>query len=88
MFEGVPRFEISRPLIEGGVGFLALCTEHAAVFPSKGEARKLIQGVGVSLNKRKIAVVDCMVGSADLLSGRYLLVQKGKKNYYLIVVTD
>ena len=87
VFEGVPRFEISRPLIEGGVGFLALCTEHAAVFPSKGEARKLIQGGGVSLNKRKIAAVDCMVGSADLLSGRYLLVQKGKKNYYLIVVT-
>ena len=85
VFEGVPRFEISRPLIEGGVGFLALCTEHAAVFPSKGEARKLIQGGGVSL---KIAAVDCMVGSADLLSGRYLLVQKGKKNYYLIVVTD
>ena len=84
VFEGVPRFEISRPLIEGGVGFLALCTEHAAVFPSKGEARKLIQGGGVSLNKRKIAAVDCMVGSADLLSGRYLLVQKGKKNYYLI----
>ena len=88
VFEGVPRFEISRPLIEGGVGFLALCTEHAAVFPSKGEARKLIQGGGVSLNKRKIAAVDCVVGSADLLSGRYLLVQKGKKNYYLIVVTD
>ena len=88
VFEGVPRFEISRPLIEGGVGFLALCTEHATVFPSKGEARKLIQGGGVSLNKRKIAAVDCMVGSADLLSGRYLLVQKGKKNYYLIVVTD
>ena len=88
VFEGVPRFEISRPLIEGGVGFLALCTEHAAVFPSKGEARKLIQGGGVSLNKRKIAAVDCMVGSADLLSGRYLLVQKGKKNYDLIVVTD
>ncbi len=88
VFEGVPRFEISRPLIEGGVGFMALCTEHAAVFPSKGEARKLIQGGGVSLNKRKIAAVDCMVGSADLLSGRYLLVQKGKKNYYLIVVTD
>ena len=88
VFEGVPRFEISRPLIEGGVGFLALCPEHAAVFPSKGEARKLIQGGGVSLNKRKIAAVDCMIGSADLLSGRYLLVQKGKKNYYLIVVTD
>ena len=88
VFEGVSRFEISRPLIEGGVGFLALCTEHAAVFPSKGEARKLIQGGGVSLNKRKIAAVDCMVGSADLLSGRYLLVQKGKENSYLIVVTD
>ena len=88
VFEGVPRFEISRPLIEGGVGFLALCTEHAAVFPSKGEARKLIQGGGVSLNKRKIAAVDCTVGAADLLSDRYLLVQKGKKNYYLIVVTD
>ena len=88
VFEGVPRFEVSRRLIKEGVGFLALCTEHAAVFPSKGEARKLIQGGGVSLNKRKIAAVDCTVGAADLLSDRYLLVQKGKKNYYLIVVTD
>lgn len=58
----------------------------ASVFPSKGEARKLIQGGGISLNKEKVTAVDAIVSASDLISGKYLLVQKGKKNYFLIVV--
>ena len=86
VFDGVPQFEVPRSVIEGGVGVLSLCTEHASVFPSKGEARKLIQGGGVSINKEKVASVEAEVSAADLLSDKYLLVQKGKKNYFLIVV--
>ena len=86
VFDGVPQFEVPRSVIEGGVGVLSLCTEHASVFPSKGEARKLIQGGGISLNKTKVASVEATVSAADLLSDKYLLVQKGKKNYFLIVV--
>ena len=85
VFEGVPQFEVPAGILAGGVGFVDLCTAHAAVFPSKGEARKLIQGGGISLNKQKVAAPDAVVSSSDLLSGKYLLVQKGKKNYYLIV---
>ena len=86
VFDGVPQFEVPRSVIESGVGVLSLCTEHAAIFPSKGEARKLIQGGGISLNKTKVASVEAAVSAADLLSDKYLLVQKGKKNYFLIVV--
>ena len=64
--------------------FHELLGEKAAVFPSKGEARKMIQGNGVSINKEKINI-ERKITTADLLHGRYLLVQKGKKNYYLIV---
>ena len=86
VFDGVPQFEVPRSVIENGVGVLSLCTEHASVFPSKGEARKLIQGGGVSLNKEKVASAEAEVSASDLLSDKYLLVQKGKKNYFLIVV--
>ena len=87
VFEGVPQFEVESSILDGeGVNFVNLCTEHASIFPSKGEARKLIQGGGVSLNKEKILSTDATVKKDDLLSGKYLLVQKGKKNYYLIIV--
>ena len=86
VFDGVPQFEVPASTLAGGVNFIALCTEHASVFPSKGEARKLIQGGGISLNKEKVTAVDATVSASDLISGKYLLVQKGKKNYFLIVV--
>lgn len=85
VFEGVPRFEVSRAEVETGIRAVDLLTEKAAVFPSKGEMRKLVQGGGVSLNKEKLAAFDRVVTSADLLDGKYLLVQRGKKNYYLII---
>ncbi|MCD8174182.1 MAG: tyrosine--tRNA ligase [Alistipes sp.] len=85
VFEGVPQFRVPMSQIVSGIAFVELCTTEAAVFPSKGETRKLIQGGGVSLNKTKVAAPDLTVGEGDLIAGRYLLVQKGKKNYYLLI---
>ena len=85
VFEGVPTFEVSKDLIASGVKAVDLLTEHAAVFPSKGEMRKLTQGGGVSLNKEKLSAFDQEINSDYLLDGKYLIAQKGKKNYFLIV---
>lgn len=85
VFEGVPQFEVSRDLLSTGTKAVDLFTEHAAVFASKGEMRKLVQGGGVSLNKEKLEEFDQIVTLADLLDDKYLLVQRGKKNYYLII---
>ena len=84
IFEGVPSFEISADRI--GQPAVELFTQDAAVFASKGEMRKLVQGGGVSLNKEKLSVFDRPVTVDDLIDGKYLLVQRGKKNYYLITV--
>ena len=56
------------------------------IFPSKSEMRKLVKGGGVNLNKEKVAAFDQVITSDDLIDGKYLLVQRGKKNYYLIIV--
>ena len=86
VFEGVPQFEISRDLLAEGVKAVDLFVDNAAVFPSKGEMRKLAQSGGVSMNKEKLAAFDQTITSADLLNDKHLLVQRGKKNYYLITV--
>ena len=85
VFEGVPQFEVSKDAVAAGVKAVDLFTENAAVFASKGEMRKLVQGGGVSLNKEKLEAFDQVITSADLLDEKYLLVQRGKKNYYLII---
>ncbi len=85
VFDGVPHYEVSKEELEAGVKALDLCTEKAPVFPSKGEMRKLVQGGGVSLNKEKLATADQVITVADLLDDKYLLVQKGKKNYFLLI---
>ena len=85
VFEGVPQFEVSREAFEQGTPLIALLTENAAVFPSKGEMRKLTQGGGVSINKEKLADPNTPVSTDMLLNGKYLLAQRGKKNYYLII---
>ena len=85
VFEGVPQFEVAKAEIEAGIKAVDLFTEKAAIFPSKGEMRKMVQGGGVSLNKEKLSAFDQTVTAADLLDGKYLLVQRGKKNYYLII---
>ena len=79
---------MSRSVLEGGISLVDLCTEHCKIFPSKGELRKLIQGGGVSVNKEKADSTDKTISSADLIADRYMIVQKGKKNYYLITFTE
>ncbi len=85
VFEGVPQFEISRDEIVEGVKAVDLLTEKASVFPSKGEMKKLVQSGGVSINKEKLVAFDEMIYAGHLLDGKYLLVQKGKKNYFLLI---
>ena len=85
VFEGVPQFEVSRDALAEGVKAVDLFVDNAAVFASKGEMRKLVQGGGVSLNKEKLNAFDQVITTADLLDEKYLLVQRGKKNYYLVI---
>jgi tyrosyl-tRNA synthetase len=87
VFEGVPQVSISRSSLESCISVTDLLSEltQTKIFPSKGEARKMIQGGGVSINKTKIAD-PAQKPTFDLLQNKYLLAQKGKKNYYLIIV--
>ena len=86
VFSGVPQFEINKELLQGeGTKAVDLFAEHTQCFPSKGEMRKLTQGGGVSLNKEKLATFDQLVTEADLLDNKYLLVQQGKKKYFLLI---
>ena len=85
VFEGVPQFEISRDKLASGIKVIDLLTEEAAVFPSKGELRKLITAGGLSVNKEKVASPEDIFSAEQLIAGRYLLVQRGKKSYYLII---
>ena len=86
VFDGVPQFNISAADL--GCSFIDLCAEKTNIFPSKGECRKMIQGGGVSLNKQKVADIAAVVTADDLIAGKYMLVQKGKKNYYLVIVNE
>ena len=85
VFEGVPQFNISRSELETGIKAIELFTEKASVFPSKGELRKMVQSGGVSINKEKMTDQDYLITKSDLLNNKYLLVQKGKKNYFLLI---
>ncbi len=85
VFEGVPQFEISKDELSAGIKVVDLLVDSAAVFASKGEMRKMVQGGGVSLNKEKLEAFDQVITTGNLLNGKYLLVQRGKKNYYLII---
>ncbi len=86
VFEGVPTFHIHQSDLESGVNIIDLLSEKSSVFPSKGEARKMLQGGGLSLNKQKIEDLNLLVQTANLINQKYLIIQKGKKNYFLFVV--
>ena len=86
VFNGVPQFEVSREELSAGVKAIDLFTEKAAIFPSKGEMRKLVQSGGISVNKEKLTDQDMVIDCSSLLDEKYLLVQRGKKNYYLLIV--
>ncbi len=85
LFDGVPRFDISRSALANGIGIVELLAETTPVFPSKGEVRRTIQANGLLLNKEKITSPDMTVDASMLIGGKYLLAQKGKKNYFLII---
>lgn len=85
VFEGVPQFTIARQDIEAGVAPLNFLAELTQIFPSKGEARKTIQAGGVSINKEKLTSIDEPITTSALLSDRYTVVQRGKKNYFLVI---
>ena len=86
VFEGVPSYNIKREILKDGVTFTALCTGHTNVFASKGELKRMTEGGGVSLNKIKVENPDMIIDENYLLNEKYLLVQKGKKNYFLISI--
>jgi tyrosyl-tRNA synthetase len=85
VMDGLPQYEIPMSELSAGIKAIDLLTTIAPVFPSKGEMRKMTQSGGVSINKERIADAETLVTTADLLDGKYLLAQKGKKNYYLLI---
>jgi len=85
VFEGVPQFTVSKAEVESGVNIIDLLTDKTAVFPSKGELRRTIKGNGLSINKEKIGDPELVVDANFLIDDKYILAQKGKKNYYLII---
>ena len=84
VFEGVPQFTIAKEQL--GCAFVDLAADLTKVFPSKGECRKMVQGGGVALNKEKVTDPMQTVTESDLIAGKYLIAQRGKKNYFLIIV--
>jgi tyrosyl-tRNA synthetase len=84
-FEGVPQYTISRSELENGINIAELLAVRTQVFPSKGKVREMIQGGGFSLNKEKITDAETLIGMDYLINGRFILAQKGKKDYHLIV---
>lgn len=84
VFDGVPKFDIAKSELKDKIDVVDLLTEKSQVFPSKNEARKMIKGGGVSINKQKVTSNEQMIGAEDLLNDKYILVQRGKKNYYLL----
>jgi len=85
VFAGVPQFEVAMADIEAGIKVADLCVEKAQCFPSKGEMKTLVKGGGISINKEKLDQFDKEITKADLIDGKYLLVQQGKKKYNLII---
>ncbi len=85
IFEGVPQYEVALHELEIGLDIPSLLAEKTAIFPSKGEVKKTVQGGGLSINKAKLSDLTQTFSVTDLINGRFLVVQKGKKNYFLII---
>ncbi len=86
VFDGVPTFDLQSDLLRKKISIVDLCTVHTKIFSSKGEMRRLIQGGGLSVNKDKVSDTDAMIDDSYLLNDKYILIQKGKKNYFVIRV--
>jgi len=87
VFDGVPQFAISKAELAEGINVLDLLAVKAQVFASKGEAKKMLTGGGVSLNKEKLTDVELVISTDNLINGKYLVAQKGKKNYFLLIAS-
>jgi tyrosyl-tRNA synthetase len=85
VFEGVPTFDISKEELAEGIKAVDLLAEKATVFPSKGEMRKTVQAGGVMINKAKLENFDDVINTSSLIAGKYIIAQKGKKNYFLLI---
>ncbi len=86
VFEGVPQVEVSKSKTEAGINLVEFLCDDTKIFPSRGDAKKMLQGGGVAINKTKVEDANRSVTTADLLNGKYILIQKGKKNYFLVKV--
>ena len=86
VFEGVPSYQVDSRFLDAPVALTELLTGHTDIFSSRGEYRRMVSGGGLALNKEKVTDPDMNVHREDLINRKYLLVQKGKKNYFLIVV--
>lgn len=87
VFEGVPQYTVSHSKIQKGIGIVELLAENTDIFPSKGEARRMLNDNGISVNKTKVSN-SSVIDEKELINNQYLLVQKGKKNYYVIIVSE
>ena len=86
VFEGVPRFELEQA--RGSASIMEILSLDTSVFASKGELRRMVQGGGLMINKRKVTDPESHLDGDDFINGKYLIVQKGKKNYYLIILKN
>ncbi len=86
MFEGVPTYTVERGIIDAGIPVVELLAAETDIFPSKGELRRSVKGNALSINKEKIADPEHVISSGDLINETYILVQKGKKNYYIVEI--
>jgi tyrosyl-tRNA synthetase len=85
VFEGIAQLKIEKSSVEAGLDIVNLLAENTQIFPSKGEAKKMIQGGGVSINREKINAVDTIITKNHLINDKFIVAQKGKKNYFLII---
>ena len=88
VFEGLPHFTLSKQMLSAGIPIIELLASHTSIFPSKAEAKKMLQGGGVAINKEKIESEEMLVGNEHLINNEFIVIQKGKKNYFLIQLVD
>ena len=88
VFEGLPHFTLPKQMLTAGIPIIELLASHTSIFPSKAEAKKMLQGGGVAINKEKIESEEMLVGSEHLINNEFIVIQKGKKNYFLIQLID
>jgi tyrosyl-tRNA synthetase len=88
VFEGLPHFTLSKQMLSASIPIIELLASHTSIFPSKAEAKKMLQGGGVAINKEKIESEEMLVTNEHLINNEFIVIQKGKKNYFLIQLVD